>query len=84
MGGLLNVRLALASRGKRCLDLAKELDMGSSRLSLIINGHIDPGPEFKRKCAAALGVPEGWLFSKTRRIPTVERANPEQQMVAAG
>ena len=80
MGGLLNFRLALAGKGKRSLDLAKELGVGTSRLSLILNGHVEPDPEFRKRAAAALGVPEGWLFSRTRRIPTVERVGTGQQV----
>lgn len=71
MGGLINVRVALAAKGLRCLDLAKALDVSPSKLSLIVNGYVEPDPEFKKQCATALGVPERWLFSTYRRVPTM-------------
>ena len=84
MGGYINFRLALAAKGLRCLDLARTLDVHPSQLSLVLNGHVRPDPEFRRKCAEALGVPEGRLFRTTRRIPTANPVPEVEQMAVVG
>jgi len=71
MGGLINFRVVLAAKGLRCLDLAKSLDVSPSKLSLVLNGRVEPDPDFRKKCSTALGVPERWLFSTYRRVPTM-------------
>ena len=71
MGVLINIRVALAAKRWRCLDLAKALDVSPAKLSLVINGYSEPDSNFRKKCAEALGVREKWLFSRYRRIPVV-------------
>jgi transcriptional regulator with XRE-family HTH domain len=82
MGGLINFRVALAAKGMHCLDLAKELGVSPSKLSLVVNGHVEPGPEFEKKCAGLLGVPERWLFSTYRRIPVAQECRTAEMSVA--
>lgn len=71
MGGLINFRVVLAAKGLRCLDLAKSLDVSPSKLSPVLNGRVEPDPDFRKKCSTAPGVPERWLFSTYRRVPTM-------------
>ncbi len=74
MCGFVNFRVVLTAKGLRFLDLARAAGVSQPQLSLVVNGHVEPDPEFRRKCAEALGVPESWLFRRTRRIPTVTPA----------
>jgi transcriptional regulator with XRE-family HTH domain len=83
MGGLINFRVVLAAKRLRALDLAKELRESPSKVSLIMNGYVEPDPDFRKRCSAALGVSERWLFSRRyRRLPVAD--NHVEAVAVAG
>jgi transcriptional regulator with XRE-family HTH domain len=62
-----NLKLHMWRSGVRQNRLAQILEMDETALSRIVNGFRRPGPELKRRIAAALGTDEAWLFEEANR-----------------
>ncbi len=78
MSVLMNLKIGLAARGMRAVDLAQATREHPSKVSLIMNGRLAASPEFRQECARILQFPERWLFSTHRRLPVVEAPQTEQ------
>lgn len=57
-----NLRRIMEQQGRRHVWLAELTGVSPSHVTRVMNGERQPGPEFKRAAAAALGVPVEELF----------------------
>jgi len=59
----------LAERGVSKQGLAKATGYQRGYLSMVVLGHLPATPKLRRKCAEALGMPEGELFHAAGSAP---------------
>lgn len=57
-----NLRRIMEQQGRRHVWLAELTGVSPSHVTRVMNGERQPGPEFKRAAAEALGVPVEELF----------------------
>lgn len=57
-----NLRRIIEQQGRRHVWFAEQLGVSPSHVTRVMNGEREPGPEFRKKAAALLGVPEAELF----------------------
>lgn len=65
----INLKSALLLRQVRQFDLARQLEVSESYMSLVITGRREPSPELRRKAAEILQCDQTWLFARPRTIP---------------
>jgi transcriptional regulator with XRE-family HTH domain len=70
-----NLKVALAARRMRQVDLAMFLKIAPSTLSEIVCGRRQADASLRARIAEALSADEGWLFSKIARIPGPPSSN---------
>lgn len=80
-----NLKMVLAARGMRQIELAQKLDIPSDLLSRIVRGWTKPNAELREQIAETLQADEVWLFSNEIVIPAprVRRAPKPAQESAA-
>ena len=66
---LANLKMALAARGIRQIELARELDISADLLSRIVRGWTVPNATLRARIADFLATEAAWLFEKEVTIP---------------
>jgi transcriptional regulator with XRE-family HTH domain len=82
-----NLKMALAARGIRQIELAQKLDIPSDLFSRIVRGWTQPTVELRERIAEALQADESWLFSSEAVIPAPRlrpMSKPPLQQKASG
>lgn len=67
-----NLKVALAVRGIRQLDLASRLRVSPATISAIMHGRRQASASERESIAQVLNAEEHWLFQKHVRIPAVK------------
>jgi transcriptional regulator with XRE-family HTH domain len=73
---LANLRIALAARGIKQIELALRLRIDPTVISQIVNGRRRPSRDLCIRIAAALDADERWLFSSAVCIPPFKAEGP--------
>ena len=79
-----NLKMALAVRGMRQIELAQKLGVASDLLSRIVRGWSEPSVELRVRIAEVLQADEGWLFSANVVIPAPRVRSPREHIGNAG
>lgn len=66
---LANLKVAIAARGLRQIDLADQLEISPTALSELIHERRIPSAELRAQIAELLCADETWLFSSITYIP---------------
>jgi len=66
---LVNFKVVLAARKRHAVDVALEVGIDPTFLSLIVNERRKADSGLRARLAAVLDVDEGWLFSTFAHIP---------------
>lgn len=69
------IAAVLRDQGRKQTWLADRIGYSDRHLNQVIRGTLPASPEFRRKCAEALGIAEDGLFILTDEVDTVAVAS---------
>lgn len=63
------LREVMERQGRRHVWLAEMVGVSPSHVTRVMNGERTPGPAFRERAAAALGIPADELFASAEEVP---------------